>query len=126
MKKLAFFLVSFCIVNVCSAQSIIGTWVPVNCYAVIDGVTRDMTENAIKYEPEVEYTSDGTVISALNQGEDAKLYETTYVQNGTELLLTNVYSGDTVVMQISDFTDTAITLSNEMGGTKMVRNFKRK
>ncbi len=126
MKKFVFFLVSICIVHVCAAQSIVGTWMPVNCYAIIDGVTIDMTANAIKHEPEVEYTSDGRVISALNQGEGGEFFETTYIQNDEALLLTNVRTGDVITMQISDFSDTSITLSNEMESTKIVRTFKRK
>jgi hypothetical protein len=126
MKKLALFLVSICFVQVCAAQSIVGTWIPVNCYAIIEGVTHDMTANAIKYEPEVEYTSDGKVISALSQGEGGEYFETTYVHSGAELLLTNVHTGEVISMQISDFSGTSLTLSNEMESTKLVRTFRRK
>lgn len=126
MKQLIFLLAFSSIAQICAAQSVVGKWVPVNCYAIINGTMRDMTENVLKNEPDVEYTPDGKVISALNQGTDAELYETTYVQNDTQLLLTNVRSGKTIVMQISDFTDTTLTLSNNMGDVKMVRTFKRK
>lgn len=126
MKKLVLVFCSICIVNFCSAQSITGVWIPINCYAVIEGITHDMTESVIKYEPEVEYTNDGRVISAISQGEYGEMFETTYQHKGSELLLTNVHTGDVIIMHISDFSDTSLTLSNELEGTKVVRSYRRK